>query len=302
MESYMETQGMTKILTTALALSALVFVGCNDDHPVASNDKVPTTPQGIYTVTGDHNVLVYWNGIYERDVNHYRVYRSLQATTGYVAITNVAAEDNPNLDLIIYDYQDNGPANGVMYWYAVSAVDNAGQESPLSAEDAFDTPRPEGTGNMIPNDIAPALAGFNLATHQNIDWNSAAADVWVDRVIDIIGVDTTIYSYINAGDTVDIQDLGYTNQFTDVGWAPEFGWSQLGYCEAIDGHTYIVWTADDHYAKVRVTSISRTGALAFQWAWQSVAANFELAPPARPTHSPEWGQPKPGAKTSQLIK
>ena len=295
---------MTRILTILLALAAMTLAGCDNDNNnvVTPVDKVPTTPQGVYSITGDHSVLVIWNGIYERDVNHYVVYRSLQATTGYVAIANVTADPNPDLDLFIYEYQDFNAINGVKYWYAVSAVDNAGQESPLSAEDVFDTPRPEGTGNILPNDIAPTLAGFNLATGDNVSWDSPAADIWADRVVDIVGTDTTVYPYINAGDGVDIQDVGYTYEFDDIGWAPDFGWSQLGYCEALEGHTYIVWTADDHYAKVRVTSISLSGALAFQWAWQSVPANLELAPAVRPLHDERWGQPKPSTKTSQLIK
>ena len=278
---------MTKFLTIMLVLSSLILLGCDEDDKVVNEiDKVPTTPQGVYSVTGDHAVWVYWNGIYERDVHHYVVYHSLQATTGYTAIATVAAEPNPDLDLLIYEYIDNLAQNGVTYWYAVTAVDNAGQESPLSAEEVFDTPRPEGNATVLPKDVAPTAAGFNLATHQVVAWNSTAADLWVDRYFDVVDVDTVWHVYLNAGlntvDQTDIQDLGYTESFDAIGWAPGAGWSQLGYVEAIEGHTYVVWTSDDHYAKVRITAISPSGAVSFQWAYQTDTGNLELAPPVRP--------------------
>lgn len=280
---------MTRFLTIVLVLSSLISLGCDeDDNPVtpAPIDKVPTTPQGVYSITGNSTVYVYWNGIYERDVHHYKVYRSLQATTGYVAISTVAAEPNPELDLLIYEYIDNLAQNGVTYWYAVTAVDNAGQESELSAEEVFDTPRPEGNATILPVDVLPGGAGYNLAIHQVVAWDSPAADLWVDRYFDVIGVDTVWHVYLNAGlytdGQTDIQDFGYTESFDDIGWAPADGWSELGYCEAIEGHTYVIWTSDDHYAKVRITAINVSGAVSFQWAYQTDVGNLELAPPVRP--------------------
>jgi len=299
---------MTRFLTIVLVLNSLILLGCDEDDSSVTPtpiDKVPTTPQGVFSITGDHTVYVYWNGIYETDVHHYVVYRSLQATTGYVAISTVAAEPNPDLDLLIYEYVDNLAQNGVKYWYAVTAVDNAGQESELSAEEVFDTPRPEGSATVLPKDIAPTAAGFNLATHQTVGWNSTAADIWVDRLVDTI--DNVIYMdvYLNAGDSTDgqtdIQDFGYTESFDAIGWAPTDGWSQLGYAEAIVGHTYIVWTWDDHYAKVRITGISPSGAVSFQWAYQTVESSLELAPPVRPLRDND-GLLDKRTVVSQLIK
>jgi len=297
---------MTRFLAIILVISTMTLVGCDEDDNVVNDiDKVPTTPQGVYSITGDHAVWLYWNGIYERDVHHYVVYRSLQATTGYVAIANVPAESNPDLDLLIYEYVDNLAQNGVTYWYAVTAVDNAGQESPLSAEEVFDTPRPDDNATLLPVDVAPTAAGFNLATHQVVEWNSVASDIWVDRYLEIFGVDSVWRVYVNAGlytdDQTDIQDLGYTENFDDVGWAPAAGWSELGYCEAIEGHTYVVWTWDDHYAKIRITSISPSGAVSFAWAYQTDAGNLELAPPARPLRDSDNALDK-RTVVSQLIK
>ena len=277
----------------ALIMAGLLVAlaaGCEDDDDsiFIEDDAVPATPQGVFSVTGDGVVLVFWNGIYERDVREYVIYRSFSATTGYVAIGSVDAVSNPNLDLLIYEYHDGAAVNGTTYWYAVTAVDYAGQESELSAEDVYDTPRPDGQSAVYPNDLAPELAGFNLVTGSIVGWQSAAADIWADRVIDDVGGEPVIYPYLNAGNSLtDIQDMGYTVDFDVITYAPADGWSQLGYVEAVEGHTYVIWTDDDHYAKVRITSISPSGVISFQWAYQTSQTDLgrpELAPPARPSH------------------
>jgi hypothetical protein len=266
-------------------LLALAFAGCDDDENVVNVvDKVPATPQGVYSVTGDDTVTVYWNGIYEKDVDYYRVYRSLEAVNNYAPIANVDARPNPDLNLDLYAYEDITAHNGTKYWYAVSAVDHAGQESELSAEEVFDTPRPAGNATIYSNDVDSAHAGFSLTLGAVVAWTAGSADFFIDWYDGVY--------YINAANALtDIQDLGYTNTFDDVGWAPDTGWSALGYSEAISGHTYVIWTADDHFAKVRISEITIVGAVKFDWAWQSVQSNLELAP-MRPTHTDEFGQPK----------
>lgn len=297
---------MNRLLTVILTILALGLFGCDREETIViDNDPVPATPQGVFSVTGDRTVWVFFNGIYEHDVDYYTVYRSLSETTGYVAIANVDAEPNPNLDLLIYEYEDIGRDNGETYWYAVTAVDHAGQESDLSAENVFDTPRPEGQASMYPRDIAPALAGFNLATATVINWDSPPADIWVDRVVDTIAPGVyDVYPYLNAGVVdidVDIQDLGYTESFDEISYATLDGWSLLGYAEAIEGHTYVIWTEPDNYAKVRITSITPSGAILFQWAYQTATSNLELAPPVRPERDRDNPQPKSTVVT-QLLK
>ncbi|MBD3257604.1 hypothetical protein GF377_04160, partial [candidate division GN15 bacterium] len=190
-------------LILLLSLLATAMIGCDDDDEVW--DPIPATPQGVYSITGDEVVWVYWNGIYERDVREYIVYRSLQPTTNYVETGRVAAVDNPDLDLLIYEFADVNVSNGQTYYYAVSAVDAAGQVSALSAEDVFDTPRPEGTVTLFPHQLDASLAGFNFASNQIVNYTSVAADVFVDSVGGTF--------YLNADSTApvaDIQDMGYT--------------------------------------------------------------------------------------------
>ncbi|HMB69817.1 MAG TPA: hypothetical protein VKU85_10915, partial [bacterium] len=54
--------------------------------------------------------------------------------------------------------------------------------------------------------------------------------------------------------------------------------------ELIPGHTYVVWTHDSYFAKLRVVAIvEKAGipsAILFDWAYQVDQGNPELAPPA----------------------
>ncbi|MCB2201422.1 hypothetical protein KQH51_01675 [bacterium] len=267
---------MKKVLAiAAFAIFATVLVGCSDDDNPVAPDAVPATPQGVFSVTGDGQVYVLFNGIYERDVDYYRVYRSFDPVDNYVAIGTVDADPNPNLDLYLYQYVDNTVTNGQTYYYAVTAVDNAGQESALSAENVFDTPRPEGSVILVANDVLAggAGSGFNFALRATIPDTSSITDIFIDRFDGVM--------YVNAGrDITDLQDMGYTSNFDDIGWAPTEGWSTLGYAELILGHTYVIWTADENFAKIRVVAMNVTsGSVELRWAYQTVVGNPELSIP-----------------------
>jgi len=274
----------SKVLTLLVIILAAFLIGCDDCNDyILVEDTTPATPQNVRSVTGDRVVWVYWNGIYEHDVQLYIVYRSPQATTGYVEVGRVAAVANQNLDLLIYEFADGAVANGSTYWYAVTSVDHAGQESDLSAENVFDTPRPEGITSLYPTDLNPTLAGFYLAGGFRLSSSSPNADIWMDRDLD------DIY-YLNVGnEATDIQDLGYTSNFDEISYAPELGWSDLGYIEIILGHTYVIWTDDYHFAKMRAVSFDAEGTITFQWAWQSDQSNDELCPGyEKPAHVPGY--------------
>ena len=60
-----------------------------------------------------------------------------------------------------------------------------------------------------------------------------------------------------------------------------------------EGHVYVAWTRNDHYAKFRVVRIE-PGEVVFDWAYQTARGNQELSAPgeiqpagARPPERPE---------------
>ncbi len=285
---------LLKLILVMLVTVALL-AGCEEKivevekEVIVYFDEIPAAPQNIQTVTADEAVYIYFNGVYETDIAEYLVYRSLEEFDGYILIGTVLAENNPLLDLIVYEYIDETPVNGITYFYAVSAVDDAAQVSALSAETALDTPRPEGAVTIFWDNDTPAIAGYNLASQTIVSSVSAAADIWLDTLM----IGTDVHRYINVGNpNIDIQDMGYTSSFDEISFAPDCVdcWSTLGYTELIAGHTYVIWTASDNYAKMRVLQFNGTTSVTFQWGYQTAAGNLELKPVAhpRPVHDENY--------------
>lgn len=248
-------------------LLGAVITGCTDKEIIyvtRPDTQPPATPRGVRSITGDRQVVITWSGSDEVDLAGYRVWRSTVANTGpYVRIGQT----------VNTDFVDGSVINGNTYWYAVSAFDQNGNESDLSPETVFDTPRPEGFNQTVwTMEAAPTSAGFDFSSGSRTAWDSPAADIFLDE--DASGV-----IFINAATlSVDLQDFGFTTSLDDVDFAPTSGWSQKGWVEAIKGHSYVIWTANNHFAKLRITDMG-TGWIIFDWAYQIDPGNAELVKP-----------------------
>ena len=248
-----------------VALEAIVFVcslvalvGCEDNNNVVRVvDEPPPAPQGVTTVRGNNSTTVYWLPVEADDLDYYRVYRGLDSTDG--AVFSFIGQTG------VEQFTDLSVSNGQRYFYTVTAVDLGGNESRQSLEYGGASPRVDGFNKtLIVNDVQLSSAGFNFATGSVVSGSSPLADIWLDR--DNAGV-----KYINADSIApvgDIQDMGYTSSLDEIGHAPTSGWSQLGYCEVIVGHTYVLWTGALRYAKVRVTSMTAQ-TVTFDYAYQA---------------------------------
>ena len=268
------------IVLPILVILGVALGGCSDDEILIINE-IPPAPQGIFSITGDNAVFIFWNAPYEADLAEFFVYRSLEPIDSFKVIGTVIADDNPNLDLVLHQFTDNTAVNGQTYYYAVASVDASGQVSELSAENVFDTPRPEGSIILFEMASQPSLAGLDLSVQSRVSWNDPNADVYLDTVAGIF--------YINAADTLtDLQDMGYTESFDGIGYAPTTGWSVNGWAEVILGHTYVIWTRDLHFAKLRVSTIG-SNFVDFQWAYQLDQNNPELVGGNDITQKPAHG-------------
>ncbi len=239
-------------------LSVISLAPCADEW---ADGEPPAVPRGLSSITGDGEVMLTWYHNTEPDFAGYRIYRSLSQDGPYYPIGET------NLDYFL----DFGLANGQTYYYAITAFDHNNNESELSYDVAYDTPRPEGCdANIFDFHEFPSYAGWNFSAYTVVAYNSASCDFY--------------YGY-DEGDEVSelyigrpgglIQDFGYTESLDDVTYAPENGWSLIGKVEAIVGHTYIIWTWDNHFAKVRITTIA-SDHIIFDWAYQVDPGNPEL--------------------------
>jgi hypothetical protein len=247
----------------ALGLVAVALTaGCNGEDKVIAVDNPPFRVQGVYSVTGDDRVTIYWNENQESDIDYYKVYRN-SAPTG--TFTLIGSSNSP-------PFVDTQVTNGTTYYYAVAAVDLHGQESAdLSYENAFDTPRPEGFGVTLTDaSVTPATAGWDFSAQARRSSTDALTDIYYDA--------SSGSFLVHAVNGVKIQDAGYV-ALIDVDFGPpsDQGWSADGIVEAIPGHSFIVLTPENHYAKFEVRSHSATG-IVIDWAYQIDPGNPELAP------------------------
>lgn len=257
------------ILGTA-TLGMSLFLGCTDKKTIIRYDNLePSAPRGVTSYTGDGYVLLTWLANPEPDVVGYDVYRARTDSGPYSYLASTT-------ETFFMDYN---VVNGNTYFYAVAAYDKDSLQSALSSDYVVDTPRPEGVVvlydfNQFPND-----AGFDFSSESRLAWNSANSDVYFERFVDNQGFPSY---YINANSGTLIQDFGYVDTLAQVGWAPQQGWSDLGYVEAILGHAYIINTRDNHYSKIRVNQLGSNWAR-LEWAYQVDPDNQELKPVVQDT-------------------
>jgi hypothetical protein len=243
-------------LYLVVAVCVLWIAGCGEWREV--DRTPPAIPQGIRTVSLDNAVQIDWLPNQEPDLAGYNVWVSGTLEGRYTLIASV--EQNTFLDV--------SARNGQTSYYALSAYDFAGNESELSREVVYDTPRPEGLNVRIYDiRVAPNLAGYDFSTYSvgryDDDYTDLFFEVAAGRALLQVWSDT------------DIQDMGYTGTLDDISSAPSSGWSPSGSAEAIEGHTYVIWTWDNHFAKVRLKEVT-SSSVVFDWAYQTAEGNPEL--------------------------
>ena len=252
------------LLATAIAIG-----GCNDgDSRHVVDTTPPAAPRGFYSVTGDQTVYLHWLANTESDVAGYQI-RIADCANGPACPYTLIATTTGN------SYTVTNLPNGVRKFYAIEAIDYAGNISDLTYEEVQDTPRPEGFAQTIANYLeAPASAGWDFSAFTVRPSDDPATDMF-------FGDNGSATLMFVPDLATDIQDAGYTTTLDEVDFSPTVGWSPTGSVELIEGHSYIVWTRDDHYAKFRVTDIVPAGAstpkrVIFDWAYQVATGNREL--------------------------
>lgn len=250
------------ILTTLF-----LFTYCN--HHVDNYDNTPpTSPENVETFVGDNLVEITWSENRERDIAGYNVYYALSYYGDYELIGNT----NGNYFI---DYE---AVNGELYYYGVAAYDHDGNESELSYDMVYGVARPEGMNQTVFNYLRfPDIAGYDFSEYLVVPFDAYDDEISADLFFENYEGDF----YLNVWDDTDIQDMGFTESFLDITYAPLSGWvpimpdENVKYTLAEVGHTYVIWTWDNHYAKIRVKSISNER-IVFDWAYQLLEGEQQL--------------------------
>jgi len=228
----------------------LALNGCRN-HAVQPDTTPPGAPTGLSTITGDNSIELFWNSNQEKDLSGYNVFVSSSYDGRYELIGSTR----------IPQYLDKGAVNGNVYYYAVTAFDFDGNESELSKDVAYDIPRPEGV-NVILGDYRQdsLVAGYDFSRFAVVPFDDEFSDMFFENYQGTY--------YMDVRTDADIQDMGPTASIDDVTTAPSSGWSPTHDLTLTSGHTYVVWTWDDHFAKFRVTNLSPSRVV-FDWVYQS---------------------------------
>ncbi|MCX6171169.1 MAG: hypothetical protein NTX65_17685 [Ignavibacteriales bacterium] len=257
----MKTLKRTFLLTL---IGGIIFLtGCDNMNGYRDNTP-PAPPKNVYSVTGDNRIDIFWDSNPENDLAGYNIYYSYTYDGKYTLIGSTQNDS----------YIDDGAKNGVTYYYAVTAYDYDGNESELSKDEVYDTPRPEGLNQTIFDyTLFPNNSGYDFSNFTVLPYNDNSTDFFFENY--------NGQFYINVWDDSEIQDMGPTKDIWDISYAPLTGWIPLKpdenvkYAPAIVGHTYVVRTWDLHYAKVRIYSLT-SDKMIFDWAYQLVEGNREL--------------------------
>jgi len=279
-----KVSGTLFVMATAILILPLVagVAGCSNDcnecpDPAGTNAP-PFPPDGVFSITGDGQVEICWNANWEEDLDGYAVYRDDNSDGYYDWLADV--------DWDVTCYTDSPVNNGDTYEYAVLAFNMRNQESELSYEDVFDTPRPEGF-NVVLNDYLgqnPDASGWDFEYRTVQSWDSSTTDIYFGTLTD--QQTASDVSFIFTAAEVDIQDYGFikdAEQFrVYVDWAPTQGWTNLGRVEAVAQHAYIVRTSSGgvNYAKIWLGTVNNNR-VTLDWAYQEDEGNPELSPGAK---------------------
>jgi hypothetical protein len=244
---------------TALFITVYAFLltGCdiNQNH---FNDAPPAPPSNVYSINGDNRVDIYWDYSRNKEVAGYNVYYSYSYDGKYTLLGSTESDH----------FTDYDAKNGDTYFYAVAAYDFNGNESDLSIEQVQSTPRPEDFDRVIYDYRRfPNTSGFEFASNSVMPYDSKNTDFFFENFQGKF--------YLDVWDDSDILDMGPTRDIYDIQMAPTQGWSPTKDTVAVVGHTYVIWTFDNHYAKIRVTNITNDR-ITFDWAYQTVEGNRML--------------------------
>lgn len=272
------------MLTFASAVAA-VAIGCGEDNIFASPEDL-APPLGLTSVTGNGAVTLNWQASnYDEDRDGFRVYQasgaqsltpdqSIPAVFGTTAVATLSTTQ----DAGSFTTTVSGLTNGTTYSFLVVAFKDGGDKLSRPSNVIVDTPRIEsGTMNLV-NGVGN-VRYINLSTNPpSVSSNSNGADVMCQSFNAGAGDRPGMVGQNGAR----IQDLGYVAHWNEIDNAPSGAGSYPNAShsvEVLDNHVYAVFTGDNHYAKIWVTSLN-TGNFGYncQVAYQSQAGNNELKP------------------------
>ncbi|VGO15729.1 Arylsulfatase [Pontiella desulfatans] len=173
----------------------------------------------VYSVN-DESVTLDWDDDTSGTLDFYRVYRSSESGTNFVAIATNVAEST---------YADVGMPGGITYYYVVTRVDFSGVESGFSNEIA-----------AVPNEVV-RLQHLDAVNAASVLTSSGVVTQWIDQTIGgnhaVPGIGNTLYPSVSLSESglpgVDMQSGRNSLELFSAGasdvWLDQSGGSN-GFC------------------------------------------------------------------------
>jgi hypothetical protein len=265
----------------------LCAASCDDTVTQTVNPEDLAPPLGLTSVTGDGGVTLNWQASnYDEGRQGFFVYQATGSQGTSTPDMVPAAFGTAPVDTVVnataagnFSHVIAGLTNGTTYSFLVTAYkDNGGKQSRPS-NIIVDTPRVESGLLQLVNGVGNArYLDVNTQTTQTLPATPQAADILCQSFDAGAG---TRHGIVGANGAR-IQDLGFVMSWDEIDDAP----LGLGSYPAADfsvqalaGHVYAVFTGDNHYAKLWVSSLN-SGDFGYQLrvAYQPQAGNNDLKP------------------------
>jgi hypothetical protein len=288
---------MKNVLLVLGALAVLGFSGCNDDdvQVVEPSELVP--PLGLYSITGDEQVILFWwCSNYGDDLVGFKIYQAEGAYSlepreevpaGF-AVADSVVVDAPCGTLL--QRTIGGLVNGTTYSFlVVAAKGDEWREISHTSNITGDTPRQESDAAteivLYAKQENAEAAGFELSDFTVVDCSEldpgdyttplGLGDIMCEKFGIVGGVGDR--AWLDGINGAGVQCLGFMQDWNDADQAPLNGYADPGHSiEALMGHVYAIATGDGHYAKVQLLGIDDESA------WVRIKAAYQ----------PQWGNPE----------
>jgi hypothetical protein len=109
---------------TEAEVQQLYNSGNGNQYPFMGTTNVPSTPQNLTATPDNQQITLTWSPNTESDLEKYNVYSTTDTTAGFSLLASVNKPDTI--------YTHTGLTNGTTYYYKITAVDSAGNESGFS--------------------------------------------------------------------------------------------------------------------------------------------------------------------------
>jgi hypothetical protein len=111
------------LLGIFLVLSGCGAGGSNGTDEPPDDTTPPNAPTGLSGTSGDTEIVLRWDTVPASDLKEYKVYRATSNSVEDVAERDAVSSSSDT------SFTDTGLSNGTEYYYVVTAVDDAGNES-----------------------------------------------------------------------------------------------------------------------------------------------------------------------------